>query len=67
LTEKTGEIARETAEYRCENCHKPIHLKLGDLIPKCPNCGFETFDLGNPRFEKKDGTLGPHDPEADGT
>jgi len=63
MTEKAGEIARETADYRCENCHRLIHLSLGELIPKCPHCGFETFDLSNPRFERKDGTLGPHEPD----
>ena len=29
--------------------------------------GKETFDISNPRFEKRDGSLGPHEPEADGT
>jgi hypothetical protein len=29
MSEKTGEIARETAEYRCENCNNHIHLALG--------------------------------------
>ena len=67
MSEKTGEIARETAEYRCENCNNHIHLALGELIPKCPVCGHETFDISNPRFEKRDGSLGPHEPEADGT
>jgi len=63
MTEKTGEIARETATYRCENCHHTLKLQLGDLIPRCPNCGFETFDISNPRFEKRDGSLGPHEPD----
>jgi Zn finger protein HypA/HybF involved in hydrogenase expression len=67
MSEKAGEIARETDEYHCENCNQHIHLSLGDLIPACPHCGQGTFDISNPRFEKKDGSLGPHEPEADGT
>jgi len=67
MSEKTGEIARETDTYRCENCNNHIKLSKGDLIPKCPVCGKETFDIFNPRFEKRDGSLGPHEPEADGT
>lgn len=67
MTEKTGEIARETDTYICENCKTHLKLSKGDLIPKCPKCGKETFDIFNPRFEKKDGSLGPHEPEDDGT
>lgn len=67
MSEKTGEIARETDSYRCENCNMHIRLSAGELIPKCPKCGNETFDISNPRFEKKDGSLGPHEPEDDGT
>lgn len=67
MSEKTGEIAREAATYRCENCNTHIKLLRGELIPKCPSCGKETFDIANPRFEKKDGSLAPHEPEDDGT
>ena len=62
MTEKTGEPARVNGEYRCERCHKTTRMAVGELIPACPHCGFETFDLSNPRFETRDGTLGPHDP-----
>ena len=67
MSEKTGEIARETTTYRCENCNSHLRLSRGDLIPKCPNCGSGTFDISNPRFEKHDGSLAPHEPESDGT
>lgn len=67
MTEKAGEIARETSLYRCENCNTHIRLVTGELIPKCPTCGKGTFDISNARFEKADGSLGPHEPEADGT
>ena len=67
MTEKAGEIAHETSLYRCENCNTHIRLKMGELIPKCPTCGKETFDISNARFEKADGSLGPHEPEDDGT
>ena len=67
MTEKTSETARESANYRCERCHKTTHFDQGELFTPCPYCGFETYDLSNPRFEKKDGSLGPHDPEPDGS
>jgi len=49
MTEKTGETARESAEYSCERCENRIKLRTGDLIPICPHCGFDTFDIYNPR------------------
>lgn len=62
MTEKIGEIARESSDYRCERCHKVTRIARGALIPACPHCGFGTWDISNPRFEGKDGTLGPHEP-----
>lgn len=52
MTEKAGETARENAEYRCERCKQHLTLRTGDLIPRCPNCGFETFDIYNPRVQQ---------------
>jgi predicted nucleic acid-binding Zn-ribbon protein len=62
MSEKMGEMARDGANYRCERCRHVLPLAGGELIPACPNCGFDTFDLANPRFETKDGVLGPHEP-----
>ena len=62
MTEKAGETARESANYRCERCHQVTALALGALIPACPFCGYDTYDLSNLRFEQRDGTLGPHEP-----
>jgi len=62
MSEKKGEIAREPSDYRCERCHRTMRLAQGELIPACPHCGFETFDIANPRFAGRDGTLGPHEP-----
>ncbi|HUO90417.1 MAG TPA: hypothetical protein VMU08_14680 [Rhizomicrobium sp.] len=67
MTEKTGEIVRATGDYRCERCHKTTHFVRDDVFSACPHCGFDTFDIVNPRFERKDGTLGPHEPESDGS
>lgn len=39
-----GENARKTGEFRCERCHERVHVTQGDRIPKCPNCGNDTFD-----------------------
>lgn len=62
MSEKAGEIARESADFRCEKCHEVTRVARGALIPACPHCGFGTFDISNPRFEAKDGSLGPHEP-----
>jgi Zn finger protein HypA/HybF involved in hydrogenase expression len=62
MSEKTGEIARESSNYRCERCHQVTAFSQGALIPACPQCGFESFDISNPRFERPDGSLGPHEP-----
>ena len=43
---KTGEIARETAAYRCSDCHKQMNVSEGRLIPQCPNCGSDSFQTG---------------------
>ena len=59
LSEKVGEIVRESSDYRCEQCHQVTRFAQGDLIPACPHCGFSTYDISNPCFERKDGTLGP--------
>ena len=67
MTEKTGEVVRASGDYRCERCHKTTHLVLDDVFPTCPHCGYDTFDIANPRFETRDGKLGPHEPEPDGT
>ncbi|HEX4028580.1 MAG TPA: hypothetical protein VHX18_13250 [Rhizomicrobium sp.] len=62
MSEKVGEIARESSDYRCEQCHQVTRIMRGDLIPPCPHCGYGTYDISNPRFERRDGTLGPHEP-----
>src|SRR6201999_845453 len=67
MSEKIGEVVRATGDYRCERCHKTTHFVRDDVVPKCPHCGFDTFDIANARFETKDGKLGPHEPEPDGS
>jgi hypothetical protein len=62
VTEKVGETVRDNANYRCERCHKVTHVSKGALIQPCPQCGYDTFDIANPRFERGDGSLGPHEP-----
>ena len=62
MSEKVGEVVRESADYRCERCHTVTPMAKGALIAACTSCGYDTYDLSNPRFERKDGTLGPHDP-----
>jgi predicted RNA-binding Zn-ribbon protein involved in translation (DUF1610 family) len=40
----TGESARRTGDFRCEQCREKVHVTEGHSIPKCPNCGNNTFD-----------------------
>jgi ribosomal protein L37AE/L43A len=62
MTEKVGETVRDSADYRCEHCHQTLRMVRGALIQPCPHCGYDTFDIANPRFERRDGSLGPHEP-----
>jgi hypothetical protein len=62
MSEKLGEIARESSDYRCGRCHQVTRISRGMLIPACPHCGYGSYDISNPRFETKDGQLGPHEP-----
>ena len=50
MSEKSGEIARESSNYRCERCHQTLSMARGVLIQPCPQCGYDTFDIANPRF-----------------
>ncbi len=44
MVARAGEKARETGDFRCENCHAQVHVQRGQTIPQCPNCGNNTFD-----------------------
>ncbi|MBV9330057.1 MAG: hypothetical protein JOZ55_00730 [Alphaproteobacteria bacterium] len=50
MAEKASETARESGDYRCQNCGTIISIERGLPIPLCSNCGFDTFALCNPRF-----------------
>jgi predicted RNA-binding Zn-ribbon protein involved in translation (DUF1610 family) len=39
-----GDSAQEGGEFRCARCHERVRVNKGQKIPKCPNCGNETFD-----------------------
>ncbi len=61
MTEKAGETARETGEYRCEKCLRVTRLRNGGPIPRCPHCGNEIWDLRNRRFDSPDTATGHHE------
>jgi ribosomal protein L37AE/L43A len=44
MTAQAGEKAQKTGDFRCEKCHRKVHVKAGDPIPKCPHCGHARFD-----------------------
>ncbi|HZS82278.1 MAG TPA: hypothetical protein VFA50_05375 [Stellaceae bacterium] len=43
MTAESGEAASETGDFRCARCHHQVHVTKGHKIPKCPNCGNDTF------------------------
>jgi Zn finger protein HypA/HybF involved in hydrogenase expression len=45
MSEKVGEIARESSDYRCEQCRQVIRIARGELIPTCAHCGSGTYDI----------------------
>jgi predicted RNA-binding Zn-ribbon protein involved in translation (DUF1610 family) len=42
-----GDQAMQTGEVRCQKCNSKLHLINGQKIPKCPNCGGDTFEKLN--------------------
>jgi ribosomal protein L37AE/L43A len=46
VSAKAGEVARETAPYRCENCNHRVDIKPGALITECEKCGHPSFKTG---------------------
>lgn len=43
MSAKAGESARKTGDFVCERCGHKTHVTEGDRIPKCPECGNNTF------------------------
>jgi hypothetical protein len=46
MAAKSGELARETGDYRCTECQSKMRVIEGLPITDCPNCGNESFDTG---------------------
>ena len=46
VSAKAGEVSRETAIYRCENCNHRVVTKAGALIADCEKCGHTSFKTG---------------------
>ena len=46
MSAKAGEVSRETAVYRCENCHHRVVTRAGALIGECEKCGSSSFKTG---------------------
>ena len=43
MSAQAGERARKTGDFVCERCNEKVHVTQGDEIPKCPNCGNDSF------------------------
>jgi Zn finger protein HypA/HybF involved in hydrogenase expression len=41
----SGEKAQKSGELKCEKCRSHIFVVGGRMIPKCPNCGNDSFDM----------------------
>jgi Zn finger protein HypA/HybF involved in hydrogenase expression len=41
---RSGETVNKSGEYKCEKCHTEVYVTNGRKLPKCPNCGNESFD-----------------------
>jgi predicted RNA-binding Zn-ribbon protein involved in translation (DUF1610 family) len=39
-----GEQAREGGTFPCQNCNNRVRVIKGQTIPKCPNCGNDSYD-----------------------
>ena len=43
MAAKAGEEAQKTGDFICDKCEGKVHVKKGDKIPKCPECGNKSF------------------------
>ena len=39
-----GEKAREGGTFHCQKCNNSVRVNKDQTIPKCPNCGSDTYD-----------------------
>ena len=53
MSAKAGEIARETATYRCCDCSHELMVRDGRPIPDCPSCGNESFHTGGRTLQNR--------------
>ena len=44
MAAKAGEDARATGDFVCEKCGHKTHVTAGQRIPKCPECGNDTYE-----------------------
>ena len=54
MSANSGEQAREGGNFLCAECNRQVHVNKGTRIPKCPECGNDTFDV------RTDETSGAH-------
>jgi predicted RNA-binding Zn-ribbon protein involved in translation (DUF1610 family) len=40
----SGEESKLTGDLKCEKCRMNVHVINGRKIPKCPNCGHDSFE-----------------------
>ncbi len=43
MAANAGEKAQRTGDFKCGKCGNRVHVIKGKAIPKCPECGNDTF------------------------
>ncbi len=41
---KAGEKAHKTGNFHCDSCGERVQVDQGEEIPRCPNCGNDSYD-----------------------
>ncbi|MBW3538603.1 zinc ribbon-containing protein [Candidatus Parcubacteria bacterium] len=44
MSAQAGENAQKTGTFHCDNCGERVRVEEGRSIPRCPNCGNDTYD-----------------------
>ena len=44
-----GQAVRQTGEFVCGCCTKRIIMQQGQSLPRCPQCGNDTYEEGRHR------------------
>jgi hypothetical protein len=40
---EAGDVASETGDYICDQCHVRVFVTKDETIPRCPKCGNHSY------------------------